>query len=42
MTDVPALGQLGVVTAIVVAALVVETIVFADRRREIRAERTHH
>ena len=42
LVNVPALGQLAVVTGIVVVALVVESVVFADRRREIRAERTHH
>ena len=37
LMEVPALGQLGVVTGVVVAALVVETVVFAERRREIRS-----
>jgi low temperature requirement protein LtrA len=41
LVKVPALGQLGVVTGVVVAALVVETVVFAERRREIRAEHAH-
>ncbi len=41
-SGVPALGQLAVVTGIVVAALVVETVVFAEHRREIRTQHAHH
>lgn len=39
---VPALGQLAVVTGVVVAALVVEAIVFAEHRRAIRNGHAHH
>ncbi|GAB3250344.1 low temperature requirement protein A [Nocardioides dilutus] len=36
LTQVPALGQLAVLTGVVVAALAVEAMVYAERRREIR------
>jgi len=39
---VPALGQLGIVAAILVAALLVEAVVFAENRKRIRAELAHH
>jgi low temperature requirement protein LtrA len=42
LTQVPALGQLAVVTGIVVAALVLEAVAYADRRREIRDAHLHH
>ena len=42
MGKVPALGQLGVVAGVVVLALVVETVAFAERRREIRDAHLHH
>jgi low temperature requirement protein LtrA len=42
LTQVPALGQLAVVTGVVVAALVVEAVVFAERRREVRDAHLHH
>jgi low temperature requirement protein LtrA len=42
LTEVPALGQLGVVAGVVVAALVVEALVFAERRREVRDAHLHH
>ena len=41
IAGVPALGQLGVVTAVVVLALLIETVVFAERRREIRDSHAH-
>jgi low temperature requirement protein LtrA len=42
LATVPALGQLAVVVGVVVAALVVEAVVFAERRREIRDAHQHH
>lgn len=42
LTSVGAIVQLGVVAAVVVLALVVETVVFADRRREIRDAHLRH
>ncbi len=39
---VPAMGQLAVVAAILVVALVVESVVHAEDRRRIRAELVHH
>jgi low temperature requirement protein LtrA len=42
LTMVPALGQLAVVVGVVLAALVVEAVVFAERRREIRDAHQHH
>lgn len=42
LVRVPALGQLALVAGVVVLALVVETVVFAERRREIRSELMHH
>jgi low temperature requirement protein LtrA len=41
LMQVPALGQLAVVTGILVAALVVEAVVYAEHRRTIRSEHTH-
>ena len=38
---VSALGQLGIVAGVVVATLVIESLVFAESRREIRRELTH-
>ncbi len=38
---VPALGQLGTVAGVVVATLLVESVVFAESRREIRRELMH-
>lgn len=42
LVRVPALGQLALVAGVVVLALVVEAVVFAERRREIRSELMHH
>jgi low temperature requirement protein LtrA len=42
LMQVPALGQLGVVTGVVVLALTVEGVVFAERRREIREAHRQH
>ena len=42
VTGLPAIAQLAVVTALVVASLVVETVLYSERRREIRAELAHH
>jgi low temperature requirement protein LtrA len=42
LTQLAALAQLGVVTSIVVLALVVESVAYAERRREIRSELRHH
>ena len=42
ISDVSALAQLGVVAGVVVATLVVESLVYADQRREIRAAHTEH
>jgi low temperature requirement protein LtrA len=42
LARVPAMGQLAVVAAVLVAALVVESIVHAEDRRRIRAELAHH
>ena len=39
---VPAIGQLGVVAAVLLACLVVESVVHAEDRRKIRAELAHH
>jgi low temperature requirement protein LtrA len=39
---VPAIGQLAVVAALVLACLVVESVVHAEDRRRIRAELAHH
>jgi hypothetical protein len=38
----PALAQLGVVASAVACAMLVETVVFAESRRQIRAELTKH
>jgi len=38
----PALAQLGVVAVVVACAMLVETIVFAESRRQIRAELAPH
>ena len=40
--EVSALAQLGIVAGVVVATLVVESLVYADQRREIRAEHLRH
>lgn len=42
MGKVPAIGQLAVVTGVVVVALLVETAMFAEHRREIRAAHLAH
>jgi low temperature requirement protein LtrA len=42
LTQVPALGQLAVVTGVVVVALVLEAVVYAERRREVRDAHLHH
>ena len=42
LPKVPAIGQLAVVAAVVVATLVVESVVHAEDRRRIRAELAHH
>jgi low temperature requirement protein LtrA len=42
LAKVPALGQLAVVAALLVACLVVESVVHAEDRRKIRAELAHH
>jgi low temperature requirement protein LtrA len=42
MMGLPALAQLGVVAAVLVGTLVVESVVHAERRREIRRELLHH
>ncbi len=42
MGKVPAIGQLGVVAALLVTCLVVESVVHAETRRQIRAELAHH
>jgi low temperature requirement protein LtrA len=41
LADVPALGQLATVATVMTAVILVETLVFADRRREIRAHHAH-
>jgi low temperature requirement protein LtrA len=38
----PALAQLGVVAFIVTGAVLIESVVFAESRRKIRAELSHH
>jgi low temperature requirement protein LtrA len=40
--NVPAIGQLAVVAALLLACLVVESVVHAEDRRRIRAELAHH
>jgi len=42
LVNVPALGQLALVTTVVVLALVVESVVFAEHRRTIRELHAHH
>ena len=42
MIKVPAMGQLAIVTAVMISTLVVESVVYADHRRQIRTELTHH
>ena len=42
LAAVPALAQLAVVAGVVALALLFETIVYAELRREIRAELGHH
>jgi low temperature requirement protein LtrA len=42
LTEVPALGQLGLVAGVVTLALVVEAVAYAERRREIRDAHLHH
>ncbi len=42
VTKLPALGQLAVVAVTVVALIVTETILYAEKRREIRANYGHH
>ena len=42
MGKVPAIGQLGIVAALLVTCLVVESVVHAETRRQIRAELAHH
>jgi low temperature requirement protein LtrA len=42
LTEVPALGQLGVVAGVVTVALVVEAVAYAEHRREIRDAHLHH
>ena len=42
LAKVPALGQLAVVAALLVACLVVESVVHAEDRRKIRADLAHH
>jgi low temperature requirement protein LtrA len=39
---VPAMGQLAVVAALLLACLVIESVVHAEERRKIRAEHAHH
>ena len=41
IVGLPALAQLGVVATVVACAMLVETIVFAESRRQIRAELSH-
>ena len=40
--QIPAMAQLAVVMVLLVACLIVEAIVYAESRRQIRAELTHH
>ena len=42
LTAVPALAQLGVVAAVVVVSLVVESVIYAEQRHEIRDRHLHH
>jgi low temperature requirement protein LtrA len=42
VAKLPALGQLAVVAVTVVALIVTETILYAEKRREIRANHGHH
>ena len=41
ISGLPALAQLGVVATVVACAMLVETVVFAESRRQIRAELSH-
>ena len=38
----PTLAELAVVTGLMIASLIVEAIIHADTRRQIRDELTHH
>jgi low temperature requirement protein LtrA len=40
--SVPALGQLIILAAVLLIALVIEAVAFADRRQQVRAELSHH
>jgi hypothetical protein len=40
--ETPALVQLGVVALLVACAVLVESVLFAESRRKIRAELSHH
>jgi low temperature requirement protein LtrA len=42
IAGLPALAELGVVAAVVACAMLVESLVFAESRRKIRAELAHH
>ncbi len=42
IAGLPALVQLAIVTSIVVCAVLIESLVFAESRRKIRAELSHH
>ena len=42
MGKVPAMGQLAIVAGILIVTLIVESVVHAETRRQIRAELTHH
>jgi low temperature requirement protein LtrA len=42
LTEIPALGQLGLVAGVVTLALVVEAVAYAERRREVRDAHLHH
>jgi hypothetical protein len=39
---IPALGQLAVVAVITTGAVLIESVLFAESRRKIRAELSHH
>jgi low temperature requirement protein LtrA len=42
ITAIPALGQLAVVAVITTGAVLIESVLFAESRRKIRAELSHH
>jgi low temperature requirement protein LtrA len=42
IAGLPALAQLTIVTFVVACAVLIESVVFAESRRKIRAELSHH